>query len=487
MARTKQPARRRDPDGSRWWERPEQERRERYRAPTPPTSDDEEEGEEKEKEEAEAEAGHSEMEGEGESRGRSEQGRGRNGEGSGQGEGPEQDEAAMAQQGPAKKARYEGESGAAGEGSAVASPQQPAAAAHQPGAAKNAPRPGGMGPDWTSLPQEVWDVVFGCLARSLDRPGGVRGPSVVARDVVRAGLTCRDTLRAMPLALEVLAATVPLPRKTPFACPYLARLPDHPPSAVEWRQWDAVLCSPLEGRTEAELRAACRTLEVSCRGGKAELADRIRRCFRLDGPRCPVPSRLWLALLPERESVVREGTDQFRRGFLDPLRELERHTDSKAAYCARRAPSVWEARRILAVEFGDDAGLDRAHAPIGEILRAARQGAGAEAAAQEEAVEAARAEKVERAAVALAAWQEGEAEAAVERAAKLMAEADEAARRNAAARAGLADRRASLTDGSWSGRFPCRNSANAACAWLLCGACCRTSGLGPCRKHKVVA
>ncbi len=53
--------------------------------------------------------------------------------------------------------------------------------------------------------QQLWDVVLACLHEDL-KLDGVRGPSVVARDIASAACPCRAVAAAVPAALNVLAA-----------------------------------------------------------------------------------------------------------------------------------------------------------------------------------------------------------------------------------------------------------------------------------------
>ena len=76
-------------------------------------------------------------------------------------------------------------------------------------------------------------MVFQRLAATLEPQGGVRGPSVVAEDIVRAGLACRDMFIASRAGLEALAEEVVAKRHLDMQRP---PLPVAAP-VVDWARW----------------------------------------------------------------------------------------------------------------------------------------------------------------------------------------------------------------------------------------------------------
>ncbi|KAG2497638.1 hypothetical protein HYH03_004377 [Edaphochlamys debaryana] len=174
--------------------------------------------------------------------------------------------------------------------------------------------PGGRAPP---LPLELWLGVFSRLANSLDPPGGVRGPGIVAAVILRAGLTCRGKLQAVGSTLGALSAAVPLRdpgpqclRRVPSGAlppPELAR---RPPCDPAWDRYDQLLRGPPDpGHVAmlALLRSACRQRGLPDHGSAAEQSARLRAHYGLPSHRCALPFRLWLARRQERATPTREG------------------------------------------------------------------------------------------------------------------------------------------------------------------------------------
>ncbi|PNH03075.1 hypothetical protein TSOC_010897 [Tetrabaena socialis] len=144
----------------------------------------------------------------------------------------------------------------------------------------------------TLLPQEVWRVIFTHLVPdTLDPLGGLRGPDTVARDIMRAGLACRDMWHASREGLDKLAAVAPI--LSSDECWLGPHRPLLPPSS-DWPAWDALLRQPTKHKL-ADLKQAARDLNLRVSGTKPELVLRLLGHFELRAP-CPMPVRLWVAL-----------------------------------------------------------------------------------------------------------------------------------------------------------------------------------------------
>ncbi|KAG2439130.1 hypothetical protein HXX76_004497 [Chlamydomonas incerta] len=307
----------------------------------------------------------------------------------------------------------------------------------------------------TPLPQELWAVVFQRLAATLEPQGGVRGPGVVAADIVGAGLACRDMFIASRAGLEALAEEVEAkrhldPRQPPMpgAMQKYAMPPSQAAPAVDWARWDKVLRTPLDC-TVVELKAACKDMGEMVSGTKAELVVRLMAYVGLpDGRRCPVPARLWVALRQER---ARYG---HHTGALSPtlaaaLRDLSEAGDAGAAG-ALEYGNLYAFRRRMAAAYGDTAGLLAAHRAALPRLGEIRAERARRAEEERRAAEERRQQQYEK-------W-------------RVEAEA----------------RRAQPGGVAANGRrvCVCGNMVSADCSMGLCGVCCkRVAKAAPCRKH----
>ncbi|PNH03074.1 hypothetical protein TSOC_010895 [Tetrabaena socialis] len=208
---------------------------------------------------------------------------------------------------------------------------------------------------------EVWALISTHLAGTLDPPGGLRGPDAVARDIVRAGLACRDMWHASREGLEKLAAVVPiLPSDQPWGPPQPLLLP-----SSDWPAWDALLRQPATHEL-VDLQQAATDLKLHLTGTKPELVLRLLGHFELHAP-CPMPVRLWVALKQERAC----GAFALSEGVRAQLSDLRKAGNAASArHLDNRFVSLAAARRELCAAFESTAGLLMAHQACLELLTA---------------------------------------------------------------------------------------------------------------------
>jgi hypothetical protein len=247
--------------------------------------------------------------------------------------------------------------------------------------------------------QELWARVFVYLAASLEPPGGLRGPGVVAADLVRAGLACRDTLRACRAGLRALGEAVPVRVGAPPLMPA-----GREAAATEGREATGLAVAGGEepdwgivdrglraagdcttAHAEAELRAALRQLRRPLDGGRAALASRLRGALGLSpvvsaveprqtedcGRRAPAaaaalavvveppPARLCVALWQERDAQYGSAAPLSVR-LAAALRDMVEAGDGLVG-AALAQPSLAAMRRDLAALYGSVEGLLAAH------------------------------------------------------------------------------------------------------------------------------
>ena len=122
------------------------------------------------------------------------------------------------------------------------------------------------------LPVDVWATVLVKLCDDIET-GGVRGVSVVARDICNACLSCADIKAASQLAFDRLA----------LYCPDL-------PGIGVPRVWDQFFSRPMSVKVE-HLKAMARKLKLTLGGTKAVLICRIFQYFRMNRP-SEVPAKV---------------------------------------------------------------------------------------------------------------------------------------------------------------------------------------------------
>ena len=138
----------------------------------------------------------------------------------------------------------------------------------------------------TSLPVDVWSAVMMKLCDDIEIDG-VRGVSVVARDICNACLSCSDMKAASPLAFARLA----------FHCPNLPEIGEKPGT------WDEFLSKPASMKVDV-LKAMTRELGLMTGGTKAVLICRLLAHFGVSQP-SEVPVKILNEILSERCSYHR--------------------------------------------------------------------------------------------------------------------------------------------------------------------------------------
>ncbi|KAF8057151.1 PIG-K [Scenedesmus sp. PABB004] len=251
----------------------------------------------------------------------------------------------------------------------------------------------GEAPGLPALPPACMAGVLLQLARTLE-PGGVRGPSLVARGCANAALACQALRGALPPALAALAAaaadlellrlepgqqhTLAQGRKLASAGAWsgvVARL-QALPGERGWSFWQHVVSEPA-ALDDDQLAAAVSELGLAASGSKAETAARLLAAFSLSGP-ARVPAPLARALALERGVV--DAWDVARRGRRRPRSLLADALGWDGAMSGPeelKAPGSWGAERTLNWDQHPATAAVRAAQPRGvAAVRAALAAAG---------------------------------------------------------------------------------------------------------------
>ncbi|GLI71266.1 hypothetical protein VaNZ11_016386, partial [Volvox africanus] len=254
------------------------------------------------------------------------------------------------------------------------------------------------------LPPELWSRIFVHLAASLEPPTGLRGPGVVAADILRAGLTCRALLQASIAGIKALATAVPiylhtlplllLPSKPahrhhdhhyhhyPATAPpavsdtldtkaALEGSPEtEPERQPDWAVIDEVLTRPISC-TKAQLCNALRQLRQPNEGTRAEMMSRLRSLLGLAPAAAaatepplrlpPPPARLCVALQQEREERCGSAAAMpLSVRLVAALRDMVEAGNGLVG-AALAEPSLAAMRRELCAFYGSTEGLMAAH------------------------------------------------------------------------------------------------------------------------------
>ncbi|GIL80021.1 hypothetical protein Vretifemale_9230 [Volvox reticuliferus] len=251
----------------------------------------------------------------------------------------------------------------------------------------------------SQLPPELWSRIFVHLAASLEPPGLLRGPGVVAVDILRAGLTCQALLHASAAGIKALATAVPiylhipplllLPSSFPNHHQDYHHLPASAPTAVlatpatkaafegspetkpagepDWDLIDGVISRP-KSCTEAQLRNALRQLRQPSEGSRAEMMSRLRNLLGFapaavePRPRSsPPPARLCVSLQQEREGRCGSAeAEPLSVRLAAALRDMVEAGNGLVG-AALAEPSLAAMRRELCALYGNTEGLMEAH------------------------------------------------------------------------------------------------------------------------------
>lgn len=168
----------------------------------------------------------------------------------------------------------------------------------------------------TSLPTDILELVTTKLAARLE-PGGVIGPTAIARDLCNVAGTCRDLRAAACSGFRELARLVP--------------------TLPEGTDWRAVFADPMSLKA-VDLRDAARALGLRVGGIKSDLAVRIAAHYGLKAraPACEHPDAI-AAVTAEKRLAARRA----RGPMMDALACVYQSMTAKY-----EVPSLYEASRV---------------------------------------------------------------------------------------------------------------------------------------------
>eukprot|EP00877_Chromochloris_zofingiensis_P008135 jgi/Chrzof1/3575/Cz13g01010.t1 len=137
------------------------------------------------------------------------------------------------------------------------------------------------------VPQDVLGLVMSSLANMLE-PGGVRGPGMVAMDIINAGLCSRDFYKASKVGLARLAQLVV----------------SAVPTSIDWDR----LTSDPKSLKLPDLKNAARFLEARIGGTKAEVIVSVLGALGVNRP-VSVPAQVLRAVQAERTQPIHPSID----------------------------------------------------------------------------------------------------------------------------------------------------------------------------------
>ena len=142
--------------------------------------------------------------------------------------------------------------------------------------------------DSIDLPPDILKKIASILASSLE-VDGVRGPGIVARDVLNFGMACLDTSKVVGDAIASIGEA---------SCEWEASRT----GAIT--DWDRIVADPTSFKLP-ELKEAARGLGVKVSGTKPELVMRVLGEFGIDRPRPGANAKCLSAVHEERTTRVR--------------------------------------------------------------------------------------------------------------------------------------------------------------------------------------
>lgn len=131
------------------------------------------------------------------------------------------------------------------------------------------------------LPPDVMEQILLHLAWTLE-VDGVRGPGIVVRDILNAGMACWDMYKVTHEALAWVGE----------------RCCDDLDNAI---MWDDVVSKPMTFKLQ-ELRVCARNVGAHVSGTKAEIVVNILGRFGIDKPRC-LPAKCLRAVIAEKTNA----------------------------------------------------------------------------------------------------------------------------------------------------------------------------------------
>jgi hypothetical protein len=167
----------------------------------------------------------------------------------------------------------------------------------------------------TSLPTDILELVTTKLAARLE-PGGVIGPTAIARDLCNVAGTCRDLRAAAYSGFRELARLVP--------------------TLPEGTDWRTVFADPMSLKA-VDLRDAARSLGLRVGGIKSDLAVRIaaHHGLKARAPACEFPDAV-ASVTAEKRLAARRA----RGPMMDALACVYQSMTAKY-----EIPSLYEASR----------------------------------------------------------------------------------------------------------------------------------------------
>jgi hypothetical protein len=124
----------------------------------------------------------------------------------------------------------------------------------------------------TNLPNEILMLIMNKVIDTYE-PNGIRGPSIIAQEIINIGLSCKDFYNILKYGLETLSNIMNIMNI----------------NQINWDllDWDKLIKNPNSAKLPI-LKTAARELELKVSGTKAELIIRILEQFGTDKPiNCP--------------------------------------------------------------------------------------------------------------------------------------------------------------------------------------------------------
>lgn len=208
----------------------------------------------------------------------------------------------------------------------------------------------------TKLPSDVWSVVLEKLCPS--ELSAIEGPSVIARNILNAQMTCHDCHAASTSAWHALADLVQADHKAHSQKPHNMRwrLPWEVYVANPLRTfdhilndslpWDQIVCNPLNIKNDV-LKEACRFENEQVSGTKAMLVLRLLQYFGIQRP-CAIPAVVLLAV--KHEKVLYASMQPYQQHDIT-FAVSQAYQHYTGAKIRSSSTTLFQVRRVLAFQF----------------------------------------------------------------------------------------------------------------------------------------
>ena len=173
----------------------------------------------------------------------------------------------------------------------------------------------------SGLPLDIWSKIMKLLCDDVEIKG-VRGPSVIARELCNLSMVNKELYSATLPAFQHLSTLCrPIQCLLPISSSYTTDESDLEEMEdtrvrVEDRLWESFVSDPAS-MTQAQLKSMCQATQLHSASTKATTALRLLRQIGIEQP-TRIPARLLISVKKERKEILRDLPELYRRATSAP-------------------------------------------------------------------------------------------------------------------------------------------------------------------------